>query len=118
MEVKTPQELNLTQEKGMAWLQKTQKVPLRSLLLAVSASGTPCGEEGPPALRTWGWLEPFQPTNTIFQEPQTHPQFRDTASRTEPPRDTRDETHYKLHLPALNLLLPCIKCMKTLEKYA
>lgn len=93
MEIKTPQELNLTQEKGVAWLEKTPKSPSEQPPLGwLGATDTLWGG-GTPSPANTGGMEPFQPTNAISQESETHPQFRDTASRTELPRDTRgDET--------------------------
>lgn len=41
MEIKTPQELNLTQEKGVAWLEKTPKIPSEQPRLGWFGGGTP-----------------------------------------------------------------------------
>lgn len=45
MEIKTPQELSLTQEKGSAWLEKTPKSPSGKPPLGFSVRDTP-GQEG------------------------------------------------------------------------
>lgn len=87
-----PQELNLTHEKSLAWLEKTPKSPSAKPPLGWLGVTDTLWGGGTPSPANTGWMEPFQPTNTIFQESETHPQVRDTASRIEPPRDTRDET--------------------------
>lgn len=81
MEIKTPQELNLTWEKGVAWLEKTPKVPLSSLLLAGLVSQTPREEEGPssPANTERGWSfsnppTPFSNNLRLTHDSGTQPQ--------------------------------------------
>lgn len=86
-------ELNITQEKVLAWFVKTPKVSLKSILLADLEQTTPrfriphpVRRKGPAELRTQlrTLTVPTHQHNFLHPESETHPRFRDTKHKLAP----------------------------------